>query len=72
MVNGIFWILRTGAEDGTLERILRELRQDLDLKGEIDWTQFNVDGTTVRAHRSAAGGPDDDKKGTESTETTPA
>ena len=36
MVNGIFWILRTGAEDGTLERILRELRQDLDLKGEID------------------------------------
>lgn len=95
MVNGIFWILRTGApwrdlpgrygnwktvydrfrtwaEDGTLGCILRELRQDLDLDGEIDWTQFNVDGTTVRAHRSAAGGPSDDKKGIESAETTPA
>ena len=93
MVNGIFWILRTGApwrdlpgrygnwktvydrfrtwaEDGTLERILRELRQDLDLNSEIDWTQFNVDGTTVRVHRSAAGGPADDKKGTESAEMT--
>ena len=76
MVNGIFWILRTGApwrdlpgrygkwktvydrfrtwaEDGTLERILCELRQELDLKEEIDWTQFHVDGTAVRAHRSA-------------------
>jgi hypothetical protein len=43
---------RTWTEDGTLDRILDRLREELDLEGEIDWeqfNQFNVDGTTVPA-----------------------
>lgn len=86
VINGIFWILRSGApwrdlpgrygpwktvydrfrrwaEEGTLDRIVRELQEELDAEGKIDWGQFNVDGTTVRASRAAAGGPADDKKG---------
>jgi len=59
---------RTWAEDGTLDRIIGRLQKDLDLEDEIDWEQFNVDGTTVPASRAAAGGPTDDKKGTESSE----
>lgn len=93
VVNGLFWILRTGApwrdlparygkwqtvydrfrtwtEDGTLDRILDRLREELDREGEIDWEQFNVDGTTVPASRAASGGPTDGKKGIESSETT--
>lgn len=91
VVNGLFWILRTGApwrdlpdrygewqtvydrfrtwtDDGTLDRIIERLQGELDLEGEIDWEQFNVDSTTVPASRAAAGGPTDDKKGTESSE----
>lgn len=92
IINGIFWVLRSGApwrdlpkrygswktvydrfrrwaEDGTLERIVRQLQGELDAEGRIDWEQFNVDSTIVRASRAAAGGPDDDKKGTEISET---
>lgn len=92
MINGLFWILRTGApwrdlpdqygdwetvytrfrawtEDGTLDRILDRLRKDLDLEDEIDWEQLGAHGTTVPASRAAAGGPTDDKKGIESSET---
>jgi len=92
VINGLFWILRTGApwrdlpdrygdwetvytrfrrwtKDGTLDQILDRLREDLDLEDEIDWEQFNVDGTTVPASRAAAGGPTDDKKGIEFSET---
>lgn len=95
VVNGIFWVLRSGApwrdlparygkwktvydrfrrwaSDGTLERIVEHLQEELDAEGRIDWSQFNVDGTTVRASRAAAGGPDDDKKGIEPSETTTA
>jgi transposase len=86
IINGIFWILRTGApwrdlparygpwktvydrfrqwsEDGTLAAMVERLQAELDLKGEIDWSQFDIDSTSVRASRAAAGGPDDDKKG---------
>mgnify|MGYP006873349740 CR=1 FL=1 len=59
---------RSRTEDGTLDRILDRLQKELDLRDEIDWEQFNVDGTTVPASRAAAGGPTDDKKGTESSE----
>jgi transposase len=92
-VNGIFWVLRSGApwrdlperygswktvydrfrrwaEDGTLQSIVEKLQGELDAEGRIDWEQFNVDGTTVPASRSAAGGPADDKKGTEPPEKT--
>ena len=92
IVNGLFWILRTGApwrdlpdrygewqtvydrfrtwtEDGTLDRIIDRLQKELDLRDEIDWEQLGAHGATVPASRAAAGGPTDDKKGTESSET---
>jgi transposase len=43
--------------DGTWDRILKALRVKLDAKGQIDWEQWGLDGTIVRAHRSAAGAP---------------
>ena len=78
MINGIFWILETGApwrdlperyglwttvynrfatyrRDGTLDRILERLHAKLNRKGKIDWELFCIDGSNVRAHRSAAG-----------------
>ncbi len=78
MVNGMLWILSTGApwrdlpghfgpwqtvydrfsrysEDGTLDEILRRLQMKLDENGLIDWELFCVDGSSVRAHRAAAG-----------------
>jgi transposase len=61
---------RRWAEDGTLQSIVDKLQGELDAEGRIDWEQFNVDGTTVPASRSASGGPTDDKKGTEPPEKT--
>ena len=78
VVNGILWILCSGAawrdlperygkyqtvhrrhllwrSDGTWERVLRGLRMQADQRGLIDWTQWNVDSTSVRATRHAAG-----------------
>jgi hypothetical protein len=59
---------RRWAEDGTLQWVARKLQGELDAEGHIDWEQFNVDSTTIRASRSAAGGPTDDKKGIEPAE----
>jgi transposase len=55
---------RCWVDDRTLQSIVDKLQGELDPEGRIDWEQFNVDGTTVRASRAAAGGPLDDKKGT--------
>jgi len=48
--------------DGTWDRILKVLQTKLDAHGAIDWDQWSLDGTIVRAHRAAAGaekqGPD--------------
>jgi transposase len=78
IVNGIFWILSSGAPwrdlperygfyqtvhrrllrwraDGTWERVLKTLRVELDRRGLLDWEQWNVDSTSVRATRHAAG-----------------
>jgi len=41
--------------DGTLDRIVERLQMKLDEKGKIDWELFCVDGSSVRAHRAAAG-----------------
>jgi transposase len=41
---------------GLWERILDELRRLADAAGVIDWEVHMVDGTSVRAHRCAAGG----------------
>jgi hypothetical protein len=37
------------------ERILAELRRIADTEGRIDWEAHMVEGTSVRAHRCAAG-----------------
>lgn len=85
ILNGMFWILGTGApwrdlpkrygpwqtvhrrfsryrRDGTFDRILERLQVKLDENGKIDWDLFCIDGSSVRAHRAAAGakkgGPD--------------
>lgn len=78
MLNGILWILRTGApwrdlperfgpwetvywyfnewrSTGTYDRILEALQVRLDREGRIDWDLFCIDGSSVRASRSAAG-----------------
>jgi transposase len=41
---------------GLWERILSALRRIADARGRIDWDVHMVDGTSVRAHRHAAGG----------------
>jgi transposase len=47
---------RRWTREGLFDRILRRLHLELDEEGRIDWSQFNVDGTSIRADRSAAGG----------------
>ena len=42
-------------KNGTFERILATLRIEADARGLMDWTQWNVDSTSVRATRHAAG-----------------
>jgi len=42
-------------KDGTVDRILRRLQMRLDKEGRIDWDLWCIDGTNVRASRSAAG-----------------
>lgn len=41
--------------DGTFDKILKALRIRLDKEGKIDWDVWLVDGSNVRASRSAAG-----------------
>lgn len=42
-------------KDGTFDRVLKALRIRLDKEGHIDWDLWCVDGSSVRASRSAAG-----------------
>lgn len=49
------WWRRTGV----WARIGRALQLKLDAAGLIDWSQWSLDGTVVRAHRAAAGAPHD-------------
>jgi transposase len=46
---------RRWQRDGTWERILGALQRDLDAAGALDWELWMIDGTNIRAHRSAAG-----------------
>ena len=41
--------------DGTWDSILRALQVELDAQGKLDWSQFNVDSTSIRGSRAAAG-----------------
>lgn len=43
------------SEDGTLVKMVTALQKQLDVSGKLDWVQFNIDGTTVRASRAAGG-----------------
>jgi transposase len=78
IVNGILWILHTGApwrdlperygpwetvfyrfnrwrRDGTWNRIVTSLLDELDNNGEIDHDLWCIDGSVIRASRAAAG-----------------
>ena len=91
MLNGILWILRTGAPwrdlperygpwqsvyeyfaawraSGTYDKIMEVLQIRLDSEGRIDWDLFCVDGSIVRASKSAAGAS---KKASSSTPRSP-
>lgn len=46
---------RRWTREGLFDRILGALHVTLDEQGRIDWSVFDVDGTNIRAHRSAAG-----------------
>ena len=46
---------RRWTREGLFDRIVERLHLELDDDGRIDWDVFDVDGTTVRAHQSAAG-----------------
>lgn len=43
-------------KEGFWERLLRALQAKLDADGKIDWDEWFVDGSSVRASRAAAGG----------------
>lgn len=40
---------------GLWQRILAELQREADAAGRLDWSVHMVDGTSIRAHRHAAG-----------------
>lgn len=46
---------RRWTRDGLFGRMLDRLHLSLDADGRIDWSVFNVDGSNIRANRSAAG-----------------
>lgn len=46
---------RRWTREGLFDLILHRLHVQLDADGRIDWSVFDVDGTNIRADRSAAG-----------------
>jgi transposase len=60
---------RRWTREGLFGRILGALHVGLDEHGRIDWSVFDVDGSSIRAHRSAAGASK--KTGPASPPTTP-
>lgn len=46
---------RRWVRDGTFDRILQRLQLQLDGDGRIDWSQFDIDGSSIRAQHAAAG-----------------
>jgi transposase len=47
--------LRRWTHEGLWDRILDRLQRELDTVGQIDWTLWCIDGSSVRAHKAAAG-----------------
>jgi len=60
---------RRWTREGLFGRVLGALHVSLDQDGRIDWSVFDVDGSSIRAHRSAAGASK--KTGPASRPTTP-
>jgi transposase len=79
ILNGILWILHTGApwrdlperygpwrtvysrfrrwtQAGVWDRVLAALQREADAAGQLDWQLWTIDGSSVRAHKAAAGG----------------
>ncbi len=52
----IYGRYRRWTREGLFDPILQRLHLQLDDEGGIDWSQFNVDGSNIRADRSAADG----------------
>ena len=52
----VYYHFNSWRRRGVFARILEALQLRLDAKGQIDWDLWCVDGTMVRASRSAAGG----------------
>lgn len=46
---------RRWTREGLFDRILDTLHLQLDELGRIDWSQFDLDGTSIRADHAAAG-----------------
>ena len=53
---------RRWVSEGLFDAVLRPLHVQLDELGRIDWSVFDVDGSSVRAHRAAAGAAQKSKK----------
>lgn len=53
---------RRWTREGLFDKILGALHVSLDEDGRIDWSVFDVDGSSIRAHRSAAGASAASKK----------
>ncbi len=63
---------RRWVREGLFDRVLERLHVSLDEHGRIDWSVFDADGSSVRAHRAAAGAARSSKKtGRTSPPTTP-
>lgn len=68
----VYGRFRRWVREGLFDRILERLHIALDEDGRIDWSVFDVDGSNIRAHRSAAGASRSSKKtGRASRQTTP-
>ena len=52
----VYGLFNSWNSDGTLDRILNRLRANAIDAGEVDEELWCIDGTIVRAHRSAGGG----------------
>lgn len=51
----VFNRFRRWQQEGLIDRLLQRLQLKLDQDGRIDWDLWCVDGTNIRASRSAAG-----------------
>jgi len=46
---------RLYSQEGLWQRVVSELQTEFEAEGNIDWELFCIDGSSIRAHKSAAG-----------------